>query len=242
VFNRLARDYAARPPWPAALADRLAALAGGPGARAAELGAGTGLLALELAARGLCVSAVEPARAMLDLLVERAAPGTLVTALHAAAEDTGLPSAAFDLVLLADAAQWVDPELAGGEAARLLAPGGAFALVEASFAATPFMHGLGALLAAANPKARPRPAGAARQILALAAPGAAIRDERFRQEAVLDGQGLAALVRSLSFAGPALAPEALEALVTRARALAGDAGGAAFARDVTLRWARRRAA
>ncbi|HEX8910372.1 MAG TPA: methyltransferase type 11, partial [Anaeromyxobacteraceae bacterium] len=51
VFNRLADDYLARPPYPDALVERLAALAGGAGARAVDLGAGVGHLALPLAAR-----------------------------------------------------------------------------------------------------------------------------------------------------------------------------------------------
>ena len=64
VFNRLADDYRARPGYPAALVDRLHALAGGAGT-VVDLGAGTGLLALPLAGRGLAVRAVEPASAML---------------------------------------------------------------------------------------------------------------------------------------------------------------------------------
>jgi SAM-dependent methyltransferase len=236
VFNRVAADYRARPPWPGALADRLAELAGGPGARAADLGAGTGLLALPLAARGLEVTAVEPARAMLAAVAAAAAPR--VRAVHATAEATGLPGGAFDLVVLADAVQWVDPELAGREAARLLAPGGALALVEAAFAATPFMAALAEALSGANPKARPRPEGAARQLMALAAPGAPPRAERFRQEAPLAPGALEAVVRSFTFAGPALGPAALDAVLTRLRAAAGD-GPAAFARDVTVRWVRR---
>lgn len=241
VFNRLAGDYRARPPYPEPLVDRLAALAGGRGAAVADLGAGAGHLAVPLAARGLAVTAVEPARAMLDALAQRAgARGVEVTVVHAAGEATGLASGAFALVLLADALQWVDPERCGAEAARLLAPAGAAAVVEARFAPTPFMDGLAALLAGANPKARPRPAGAARQLLALAAPGSAPREERFRQEAPLDAAALGAVLRSLSFAGPALGPERLGALLREAEALAGRCGGARFARDLTLRWARRR--
>jgi SAM-dependent methyltransferase len=241
VFNRLAEDYAARPPYPDALVERLAALAGGAGARAADLGAGTGLLAWPLATRGLLVTAVEPARAMLSALEgRRPAGGAGVHAVHASAEATGLPAGRFDLVVLADAAQWVDPELAGREVARLLAPAGTIAVVEATFARTPFMDGLAAALERANPKARPRPAGATRQLLALAAPGARPSQEAFVQEASLDDAGLAAVLRSFSYAGPALGPAALEVLLAEARRLARAETGARFRRDLTLRWASRR--
>jgi hypothetical protein len=171
---------------------------------------------------------------------EEAGLAARVRPVHAAGEATGLPAAAFDLVLLADAVQWVDPERAGLEAARLGAAGAVVAVVEARFAATPFTDGLAALLAAANPKARPRPPGAARQVLALGAPGAAVAEEAFAQDAPLDDAALGALLRSLSYAGPALGPAGLEALLADARALAAATGGARFARDLTLRWARRR--
>ncbi|HVU51011.1 MAG TPA: methyltransferase type 11, partial [Polyangia bacterium] len=58
VFNRMAEVYDARPPYPTALVDALSALAPA-GAPVADLGAGTGHLALPLAARGLDVTAIE---------------------------------------------------------------------------------------------------------------------------------------------------------------------------------------
>lgn len=245
VFNRVADAYRARPPYPAALVDRLAALAGGAGARVADLGAGTGLAALPLAARGLHVDAVEPAAAMLCVAAERLAaeePGAAgrLRLVHATAERSGLPGGAFDLVLLADVVQWVDPELAGGEAARLLRPGGAFAVVEGSFAATAFMDALRTLLAGANPKAKPRPPGRASQLLSIATGGAEVHAERFEQRAQLDDAAIGALVRSLSYAGPALAPAQLDVLVAGALGAARACGGASFVRDLALTWARAR--
>ena len=257
VFNRLAADYAARPGYPEPLVDRLQALAGGPGARVAELGAGTGLLALALAQAGARVHAVEPARAMLEALRTRAAgagldrparpgeasgpaplvaPGA-VSAVHATAEATGLPGGAFDLVVLADALHWVDAASAGREASRLLAPGGVVAVVVPRPAATPFMDALGALLAEANPKARPQPPP-----IGLFFPHAAAAPptgERFEQAVHLSPIQLDAVLRSLSLVGPALGPPARDALLARARALAEAHGGADWRRELLLHWARR---
>lgn len=240
VFNRLAGDYAARPGYPEALVGRLLALAGGPGARVAELGAGTGLLALALARAGARVHAVEPARAMLEALRAGAAAGVgagEVTAIHAAGEATGLPAGGFGLVVLADALHWVDAARAGREAARLVAPGGALAVVEPRPAATPFMEALAALLVAANPKARPQPPPVA--LFFAHAAGAPAACERFDHEERLPPERLEAVLRSLTLVGPALGPAARQALLARARALAEAHGGAAWRRELLLHHARR---
>jgi len=242
VFNRLAADYAARPGYPDALVARLLELAGGPGARVAELGAGTGLLALALARAGAEVHAVEPARAMLEALraaasAARSALGA-VTPVHATGEASGLPGGAFQLVVLADALHWVDAARAGQEAARLLAPGGAVAVVEPRLASAPFMDALAALLAAANPKARPQPPPVA--LFFAHATLAAPTCQRFLDEVLLPPERLDAVLRSLSLVGPALGPAARDALLARARALAETHGGAAWRREILLHQARRR--
>jgi SAM-dependent methyltransferase len=252
VFNRLAADYRARPGYPAALVARLAALAGGPGARAADLGAGAGALAVPLARAGLAVHAVEPARAMLDGVgggagVPRLRPacgramlgmnGPGVVPVHAAAEETGLPAAAFDLVVLADALQWIDPERGAREAARLLAPGGVLAVVTPRLADTPFLAALAARIARANFKARPSPPP-----IGLFFANAGLSPpvhEPFEDEVVLEPERLDAVLRSLSYVGPAIGPAALEALLADARELAEENGGAVWRREIALAWARR---
>ncbi|HYD54209.1 MAG TPA: class I SAM-dependent methyltransferase [Gemmatimonadaceae bacterium] len=239
VFNRLAGDYGARPPYPAALADRLAALAGGPGARVADLGAGVGHLALPLAARGLQVTAIEPARAMLTALEGSArAAGLAVVPAHATAEATGLPTGSCALVVIADALQWIDPAAGAAEVRRLLAPGAALAVVTARPADTPFLRALAARIAARNPKARPRPPPTELffSLAGLPAPSVeALADE----ETSLSPGALEAVLRSLSYVGPALGPAEIETLLDEAHDLAAAHGGAAWSRELRLAWARR---
>jgi ubiquinone/menaquinone biosynthesis C-methylase UbiE len=239
VFNRLAADYAHRPGYPDALVARLVALAGGPGARAVDLGAGTGQLAVPLARAGLRVKAFEPARAMLDALEGAAsATGAAVTAVHAAAEETTLPAASFDLAVLADALQWVDPERAGREFARLLVPGGVLAIVEPLLAETPFLTALAERIARANVKARR--AELPVELVCSLATGASPRVERFEHEVTLDDAALEAVLRSLSYVGPALGPGGVDALVSDARALARHHGGAGWKRTIVLHGASKR--
>ncbi len=240
VFNRLARDYPQRPAYPGALVRRLLQIAGGPAAAVADLGAGTGHLALPLAAGGARVYAIEPARAMLRALEAGldARFAKSVTTVHAAAERTGLADGACDLVLVADALQWMDGERAGREAARIIRPGGALAVVEAQLGGTPFLRALSALVAEANFKARPAPAGRLSQLFATAG-FRRLSTERFGHSERLEPQRLDAVLRSLSFVGPALGPDRLEALLDGARRLARAHGGAIWEREISLTWGRK---
>ena len=237
VFNRLATDYRARPGYPAALVKRLLELAGGPGAGVADLGAGSGLLSLPLALGGARVVAVEPAAAMLAVLRERCA-GHPVVPVHAAAEDTGLGDRAVALVVAADVLQWLDPELAGREAARILPTGGALAVVEARLSAEPFPAAIAELLRRANPRARPRPPERLAQFFRAAGATPSCREAWHHAEALSPGR-LDAVLRSLSLVGPALGPRALGRLLAEAGRLAELHGGAVWARDILLTWGRR---
>ncbi len=138
-FSDRAEDYVRfRPDYPAAAIDCvLAGLAGpasgepGSGGRpsrdliAADVGAGTGISARQLAARGVRVVAVEPNAAM------RAAsePHPLVAWREGIAEATGLGAESADLLLCAQAFHWFRQPEAIAEFHRVLRPGGRLALM-----------------------------------------------------------------------------------------------------------------
>jgi SAM-dependent methyltransferase len=126
-FADRAADYVrCRPTYPPEAVDAVLYGLGDPGQLvAADVGAGTGISARLLAARGVRVLAVEPNAAM------RAAAEAhpLVSWHDGRAEATGLPDACAGLVLCAQSFHWFEPEAALREFHRVLAPGGRLALV-----------------------------------------------------------------------------------------------------------------
>lgn len=118
AFESLVDDYeAARPRYPTALYDRLAATG-----RVLELGAGTGIATRELA-RTADVVATDLGPRMLGRLHEIV---PAVPAVVARAEALPFADASFDLVCGAQMWHWVDVPLAAAEVARVLRPGGPF--------------------------------------------------------------------------------------------------------------------
>lgn len=111
-----------RPPYPDTAVDWM--LPAG-AQRVAELGAGSGRLTDALVDRGLEVVAVDPSATMLGVLGQR---HPHVTRVVARAEETGLPDAGFDAVVVAQAWHWIEPEAGFREVARILRPGGAATL------------------------------------------------------------------------------------------------------------------
>jgi SAM-dependent methyltransferase len=126
-FEDGSRYDAARPDYPAAALDWIVdGLGLSASSRVLDLGAGTGIMTRQLAARVGSVVAVEPSAGMRAVLAA-SLPG--VEALDGAAEAIPLPDGGVDAVVVAQAFHWFDPAPALAEIHRVLAPGGGLALV-----------------------------------------------------------------------------------------------------------------
>ncbi len=239
VFNRLAEHYHARPVYPEALVQRLLVLAE-PDCQIVDIGAGTGLLTMALAAGGAHLTAVEPARAMLTRLRRRL---PTVRAVHAAAEGTGLVDKHFSLAVLADVLHWIDAQRAAPELARILRPHGVMAVIEVAPAPSRFQQELAHLLMRYNPKARGRSSVGKQTLLRVVegTPAGAVSrftEEHFAQAVPLEKGQLAGILRSLSYVGPALGEAKLDMLLREAERLWVDCGCPPWARQLTLSWTR----
>lgn len=120
-----------RPPFPAEAFDRLVETARlSPGSRVLEVGAGAARATVELVARGLRVTALEPGDALRAIGEARTAGILPAVEWHPARFETWpAPPAAFDLVFAADAWHWIEPSLGARLAAATLRPGGHLAIL-----------------------------------------------------------------------------------------------------------------
>ena len=244
VFNRMADVYDARPAYPPALLDALCDVAGlaqarlraqrpllagaelfhasAAPARVMDIGAGIGHLALPLAARGVNVTAIEPAIAMLSRLRENATTARLsITALHATAESLPLELASQDLVVISDALHFLDAQRTGLEVARVLSPWGALSLITCELGDTTYMRQVVALMEDAVPR-RPR---ALDQTTVQVAAQAGIQWSAecvIEDESPVDHPTLERILRSISFIGPAMNAERFAVFRGRVHALPGQ--------------------
>jgi SAM-dependent methyltransferase len=133
TFDAVATLYdVARPGYPERLFDDLASLSGtGPGAKALEIGCGTGQATLPLARRGYRVLCVELGESLATIARGKLSEHPDVRVLASSFEDWPLAKleGAFDLVVSATAFHWVDPAVRYRKSAQALRPGGSLALI-----------------------------------------------------------------------------------------------------------------
>ncbi|MGQ7296418.1 class I SAM-dependent methyltransferase [Quadrisphaera sp. KR29] len=162
-FEEHAATYArARPPHPTALWDRIAALGLlRPGARALDLGAGSGQATGPLLAAGLHVTAVEPGPRLADEL-RAAHPRAAVV--RARAEDLDglrLRAASYDLAVAATSIHWMDLGVVLPAIHRLLTSEGRFLVWRNVFgdptSSTPFRHRVARIVDERDSPPRPGP-------------------------------------------------------------------------------------
>src|SRR3990170_330018 len=92
--------------------------------RIADIGSGTGLFAEALLQKGYEVVCIEPNEDMRKAAETRLGHYVNFTSRRHKAESTGLRSASIDLITVAQAFQWLDPEDSRKEFQRVLKPGG----------------------------------------------------------------------------------------------------------------------
>ena len=124
MFGEVAGLYErARPGYPASLIDDLVTWAG-PGARALEIGAGTGKATRLLAARGVSVLAIEPSAEMAAYARVATEPLGSVEIIESDFEHWNPDGITFPLAYAAQAWHWVDQESGYAHARAALAPAG----------------------------------------------------------------------------------------------------------------------
>ncbi len=132
VFDDVAEAYdRARPTYPAAVFDDLAALADlRPGARLVEIGCGPGKATLALAERGYAVTCIELGARMAALARRNLAAYPAVEVLNVPFEPWRPEVAGYDAVVAFTAFHWIDPDVRYARTADVLRPGGHLGVLE----------------------------------------------------------------------------------------------------------------
>lgn len=129
-YDQIAKLYdRARPSYPAALFDDIAAFAGiKADARLLEIGCGTGQATLPLAQRGYAIDCIELGAELAKVAREKLAPFPNARVIQADFDTVNLPPDRYDLVVSATAFHWLDPATRFDRVHRLLNSCGTLAL------------------------------------------------------------------------------------------------------------------
>lgn len=129
-FDHIVENYdRARPTYPRELFEDILAYSGAEaGARALEIGPGTGKATAPILDAGLRVTAVELGANMTEFLREKFKERAGFRVINAAFEDATLDADSYRLVYAASAFHWVDAEIGCPKVFRVLERGGAFAV------------------------------------------------------------------------------------------------------------------
>lgn len=123
-FTGKAEAYAkGRPGYPNAAIETIIGLAPS-GAVFADIGAGTGKFTVKLAECGYAVFAVEPNADMRGQLAITLAPFSNAKIMDGTAEATTLPDHSVDILIVAHALHWFNPDVFRAECHRVVKPGG----------------------------------------------------------------------------------------------------------------------
>ncbi len=131
LFDAIGEIYdRARPRYPEALFDDLLRESGvGPESFLLEIGCGTGIATLPVAARGHFLLGLEPAPRLVELLWQKLSAYPAVTILETTFEAWEGRPGLFDLVYCAQAFHWLDPVRRYAKAAEQLRPGATLAII-----------------------------------------------------------------------------------------------------------------